>query len=91
MGHCYVDGVRVTLTEGEARQKKYAKEAEAFDGIPTQTTASGRKYRLCPICHVPAWRRDNGYGRMWYSHRKADGTWCNGVKGDDRADGAEVR
>lgn len=78
MGHIYVDGRRVTRTFWESKQEIYAQQAAAFEHVPEQRSEDGRRYKTCPVCHVPAWRRHNGY-RVWWSHQHADGSWCNGL------------
>lgn len=52
--------------------------AEMWAGIPEHTTPSGKVYKWCPVHDVAALRYEKN-GLTWYSHRMANGVWCDGL------------
>jgi len=78
MGHQFIEGVRVSKTLYEAKLEMFAQQDAAFADLPEQRSADGRRFKWCPVCNVPAWRRHNGF-RVWWSHQLTNGSWCNGL------------
>ena len=75
-------------TEEEEEKAKVKRTILAFKPILPKETEG--KEHWCAEDNVPFTEKTDKDGKHWWSHRKADGTWCNENKGKAQVDTTPV-